>query len=160
MCGCLSWVPLLGTWLATQACALDWEWHQWPFGSQAGTQFTEPHQAGQGLYSFNAYCAMPENVVSLYFFQFCSCFWCTSRSSTNYSIIIGIGSGFTLWFPFSLNLNTGLGGHNRKNNTEASFTVFVVYSRVCGLVSNKVKKQKKWKEFYFCVTLQFLKQVF
>ena len=25
----------------------DWEWNQQPFGSQAGTQFTEPHQPGQ-----------------------------------------------------------------------------------------------------------------
>ena len=28
--------PLLGTWPATQACALDWESNQRPFGSQAG----------------------------------------------------------------------------------------------------------------------------
>ena len=26
--------PLLGTWPATQACALDWESNQQPFGSQ------------------------------------------------------------------------------------------------------------------------------
>ena len=38
--------PLLGIWPATQACALDWESNQWPFGSQAGTQSTEPYQPG------------------------------------------------------------------------------------------------------------------
>ena len=30
--------PLLGTWSATQTCALDWESNQQPFDSQAGTQ--------------------------------------------------------------------------------------------------------------------------
>ena len=30
--------PLLGTWLATQAYALDWESNQLPFDLQAGTQ--------------------------------------------------------------------------------------------------------------------------
>ena len=44
------WLPLthllLGTWPATQACALDWESNPWPFGSQASTQSTEPHQPG------------------------------------------------------------------------------------------------------------------
>ena len=38
--------PLLGTWPATQACALDWESNLLPVGSQAGTQSTEPHQPG------------------------------------------------------------------------------------------------------------------
>ena len=38
--------PLLGTWPATQARALDWESNQWPFNSQAGAQSTEPHQPG------------------------------------------------------------------------------------------------------------------
>ena len=28
----------LGPWPTTQACVLDWESNQWPFGSQAGTQ--------------------------------------------------------------------------------------------------------------------------
>ena len=28
----------------------DWEWNQRPFGSQAGTQSTEPHQPGQKLF--------------------------------------------------------------------------------------------------------------
>ena len=31
---------------ATQACALDWELNQRPFGPQAGAQSTEPHQPG------------------------------------------------------------------------------------------------------------------
>ena len=38
--------PLLGTWPAAQACALDWESNWQPFGSQAGTQSTELHQPG------------------------------------------------------------------------------------------------------------------
>ena len=41
-CVAASHVPLLGTWLETQACALDWESNQRTFGSQAGTQSTEP----------------------------------------------------------------------------------------------------------------------
>ena len=43
--------PLLGTWPATQACA-DWESNWWPFGSQAGTRSTEPHQPGP-IFLFN-----------------------------------------------------------------------------------------------------------
>ena len=43
-----KWLPLtcpqLGTRITTQACALDWEWNRRPFGSQANTQSTEPHQ--------------------------------------------------------------------------------------------------------------------
>ena len=39
--------PQLGTWLATQGMCPDWESNQQPFGSQAGTQSTEPHQPGQ-----------------------------------------------------------------------------------------------------------------
>ena len=44
------WLPL--TWLPTGALAHnpglcpDWESNQWPFGSQAGTQSTQPHQPG------------------------------------------------------------------------------------------------------------------
>ena len=45
------WLPLmrslLGTWPATQACALTgYQTHQ-PFGLQASAQSTEPHQPGQ-----------------------------------------------------------------------------------------------------------------
>ena len=51
------WLPLpypqLGTWPANQACALDWESNQRPFGSQAGAQSTEPHQLGWFLYFIN-----------------------------------------------------------------------------------------------------------
>ena len=46
MCDCLLHTPLLGTWSATQACALDWDLNQWPFDLQASTQSTEPHQPG------------------------------------------------------------------------------------------------------------------
>ena len=38
--------PLLGTWPATQACALDWEWTWQLFGLQARAQSTELHQPG------------------------------------------------------------------------------------------------------------------
>ena len=41
--------PLLGTWPTTQAWALDWVLNQQPFGSQVGTQSTEPHQPGLNL---------------------------------------------------------------------------------------------------------------
>ena len=37
----------------TQACALDWESNQEPFGLQAGTQSTDPHQPG--TYAFFLY---------------------------------------------------------------------------------------------------------
>ena len=48
MCGCLSRAPL-GTWPATQACALigNRASTSKTFGLQAGTQSTEPHQPGQ-----------------------------------------------------------------------------------------------------------------
>ena len=39
--------PLLGTWPATQACALDWKSNQQLFGLQASSQSTEPHSQGK-----------------------------------------------------------------------------------------------------------------
>ena len=45
-CVVASHASLLGTWPATRACALDWESNWQPFGSQAGTQSTEPYQPG------------------------------------------------------------------------------------------------------------------
>ena len=49
--------PLLGTWPATQACALDWELNQRPFSSQACTQSTELHHPGlfEMFYHFSSY---------------------------------------------------------------------------------------------------------
>ena len=44
--------PLLGTWSATQACALDWESHWRPFGSQACTESSELHQPGLTTHLF------------------------------------------------------------------------------------------------------------
>ena len=44
--------PLLETWPITQACALDWELNQRPFGLQAGTQPTVPHQPEEEIASF------------------------------------------------------------------------------------------------------------
>ena len=39
--------PLLGTWLACNpGMCPDWEPNPWPFGWQASTQSTEPHQRG------------------------------------------------------------------------------------------------------------------
>ena len=50
----IYWLPLAhANWSATQACALDRESNQQPFGSQAGTQSTEPHQPGQKFPSFS-----------------------------------------------------------------------------------------------------------
>ena len=60
MCGCLSCAPLLGTWPATQACALTGNRTSEPFGSQANTQSTEPHQPG--LIDFSEKICMGENV--------------------------------------------------------------------------------------------------
>ena len=48
-CVVASRAPLglqLGTCPATQACALDWGSNWRPFGLQASTQSTEPHQSG------------------------------------------------------------------------------------------------------------------
>ena len=39
-------LPLLGTWPATHARALDRESNRWPLDLQAGPQCTEPHQPG------------------------------------------------------------------------------------------------------------------
>ena len=47
MCGCFSHAPYWGPGPSTQACALDWELNQQPFGSQAVVQSTEPHQPGR-----------------------------------------------------------------------------------------------------------------
>ena len=47
-CVVSSHAPLLGTWPAI----LDWELNQWPFGFQARTQSTEPHQPGQEVFNF------------------------------------------------------------------------------------------------------------
>ena len=44
--------PSLGTWPATQACALDRASNQQPFASQASTQPTKPHQPGHYFHIF------------------------------------------------------------------------------------------------------------
>ena len=48
-CVAASCAPTTGDLPATQACALDWESNQRPFGPQADAQSTEPHQPGQAL---------------------------------------------------------------------------------------------------------------
>ena len=59
MCGLPLVHPLLGTWPETQARALtgdgtrDPSVHR-PFGSQAGTQSTEPHQPGHFIQSLKS----------------------------------------------------------------------------------------------------------
>ena len=45
MCGCLSRTPI-GDLACNSGMCPGWEVNQWPFGSQAGTQSTEPHQPG------------------------------------------------------------------------------------------------------------------
>ena len=54
--------PLLGTWPATQACAVGWELNQWPFDLLAGTQSTEPHQPAFELLFFIGDCLRIINV--------------------------------------------------------------------------------------------------
>ena len=50
MCGCLSHLPAppTGDQAHNPGMCPDWESNQRPFGSQAGTQSTEPHQSGPG----------------------------------------------------------------------------------------------------------------
>ena len=45
MCG-FSRVPPIGNLSHNPGMYPDWESNQWPFGLQAGTQSTEPHQRG------------------------------------------------------------------------------------------------------------------
>ena len=46
MCVCLLHTPYYGPGLQPRMCP-DWESNLQPFGSQAGTQSTEPHQPGE-----------------------------------------------------------------------------------------------------------------
>ena len=46
MCGCLSSTPI-GNLAHNQGMCPDWESNRRLFGSQASTQYTEPHQAGK-----------------------------------------------------------------------------------------------------------------
>ena len=43
-CVVASWVPPTGDLALNPGTCPDWKSNQWPFGSQAGTQSTEPHQ--------------------------------------------------------------------------------------------------------------------
>ena len=56
MCGCLSSTPYWGPGPHPGMCP-DWESNQQPFGSQASTQSSEPHQPR--LYFFKNYCGFP-----------------------------------------------------------------------------------------------------
>ena len=51
MCGCPSCAPSWGP-THNPGTYPDWESNQQPFGLQAGTQSTEPHQPGQQVKSF------------------------------------------------------------------------------------------------------------
>ena len=46
-CVVASHMPPLGDLAHNPGMCPDWEWNQWPFGSQASAQSTEPHQTGQ-----------------------------------------------------------------------------------------------------------------
>ena len=59
----------LGTWPATQACAIDWESHQQPFDSQACTQSIELSQPGQNFLNIKKFIFM---VKMEPFVAFCS----------------------------------------------------------------------------------------
>ena len=45
-CVVVSWAPPTGDLAHNPGMCPEWESNQWPFGSQAGTQATEPHQPG------------------------------------------------------------------------------------------------------------------
>ena len=47
--------PLTGDLVYNPGMCPDWELNQWCFGSQPGTQSTEPHQPGPLLFLFNIY---------------------------------------------------------------------------------------------------------
>ena len=46
-CVVVSHIPHTGDLAHNPDMCPDWESNQWPFGSQAGAQSTEPHQPGQ-----------------------------------------------------------------------------------------------------------------
>ena len=46
-CVVASHMPPAGDLAHNPGMCPDWELNQWPFGLQAGTQSTEPHQPGQ-----------------------------------------------------------------------------------------------------------------
>ena len=52
MCGCLSHTPP-GDLACNPGMCPDWGLNQWPFGSQASAQFTQPHQPGHDILFFN-----------------------------------------------------------------------------------------------------------
>ena len=72
MCGCLSLTPVPRTRepVCNPGMCSDWKLNQQPFGSQAGTQSTEPHQPGiPGVQFYNTssvYCIVcsPSQVES------------------------------------------------------------------------------------------------
>ena len=54
----------------------DWEWNQWPFGSQASTQSTEPHQPGLIYLFFNIFFTKIGNPFSHDVFSLRENWWC------------------------------------------------------------------------------------
>ena len=50
-CVVASWGPPIGDLARKPGMCPDWEWNQWLFGSQMGTQSTELHQPEQVAYS-------------------------------------------------------------------------------------------------------------
>ena len=58
--------PLMGICPATQACALDWELNQRPFGLQASTQSTEPHQPGLYVCILHTYTHIFVYILNMY----------------------------------------------------------------------------------------------
>ena len=70
-CVVASHVPLVGDLACNPGMCPDWELNRWPFGSQAGTQSTEPHQPGQMYFFFETMflCQLRNNKL-MYFFLF------------------------------------------------------------------------------------------
>ena len=54
-CAVASHTPLTGDLVRNPGMCPDWESNRRPFGSQASTQSTEPHQPGQVFISINTY---------------------------------------------------------------------------------------------------------
>ena len=54
-CGVASWAPLTGDTAHSPGMCPDWESNWWPFGSQAGTHPTEPHQPGLNFVSWTIF---------------------------------------------------------------------------------------------------------
>ena len=70
-CVVASCTPPTGDLACNPGTFPDWESNQLPFGSQAGTQSTEPHQPGLPHIIFNLFYGTDPNVVAKLFTLTC-----------------------------------------------------------------------------------------